>query len=105
MGSCDIASLKCPGIAELYRTGCDPFSSHCITSPDFPNWGHLVRIRPSNLLMNGLEEVERDRIVGALEASNWIVGGRNGAVERLGRKRTSLAYRMQKLRICCLVSG
>jgi formate hydrogenlyase transcriptional activator len=53
----------------------------------------------SNLLMTGLEEVERDHIIRALEASNWIVGGRTGAAERLGMKRTSLVYRMQKLRI------
>jgi formate hydrogenlyase transcriptional activator len=49
--------------------------------------------------MSALEEVERDHIVRALEASNWIVGGRNGAAERLGMKRTSLVYRMRNLRI------
>ena len=49
--------------------------------------------------MTGLEEVERDHIIRALEASNWVVGGRNGAAERLGMKRTSLVYRMRKLRI------
>ena len=53
----------------------------------------------ANIPMTGLEEVERDHIVRALEASNWVVGGRNGAAERLGMKRTSLVYRMQKLRI------
>jgi formate hydrogenlyase transcriptional activator len=52
-----------------------------------------------NLTMTGLEEVERDHILRALEASNWVVGGRNGAAERLGMKRTSLVYKMQKLRI------
>jgi formate hydrogenlyase transcriptional activator len=49
--------------------------------------------------MTGLEEVERDHIVRALELSNWVVGGRTGAAERLGMKRTSLVYKMQKLRI------
>jgi formate hydrogenlyase transcriptional activator len=49
--------------------------------------------------MTGLEEVERDHILRALEASNWVVGGRTGAAERLGMKRTSLVYKMQKLRI------
>ena len=53
----------------------------------------------TNVPMTGLEEVERDHIVRALEASNWIVGGRNGAAERLGMKRTSLVYRIRKLRI------
>jgi formate hydrogenlyase transcriptional activator len=52
-----------------------------------------------NVLINGLAEVERDHILRALEASNWVVGGRNGAAERLGMKRTSLVYRMRKLRI------
>jgi formate hydrogenlyase transcriptional activator len=49
--------------------------------------------------MNGLAEVERDHIVRALEASNWVVSGQNGAAGRLGMKRTSLVYRMQKLGI------
>jgi formate hydrogenlyase transcriptional activator len=52
-----------------------------------------------NMTMTGLEEVERDHILRALEASNWVVGGRSGAAERLGMKRTSLVYKMQKLRI------
>jgi formate hydrogenlyase transcriptional activator len=55
--------------------------------------------REPNLHMTGLEEVERDHIVRALEASNWVVGGRNGAAERLGMKRTSLVYKMRKLGI------
>jgi formate hydrogenlyase transcriptional activator len=53
----------------------------------------------SRMPMTGLQEVERDHILRALEASNWVVGGRNGAAARLGMKRTSLVYRMRKLRI------
>ncbi len=53
----------------------------------------------SNLPITCLEDLERDHIVRALQASNWVVGGRNGAAERLGMKRTSLVYKMQKLRI------
>lgn len=49
-----------------------------------------------NVVMNGLAEVERDHILHALEASNWVI---SGAAARLGLKRTSLAYRMKKLRI------
>jgi formate hydrogenlyase transcriptional activator len=55
--------------------------------------------RQSNMSMTGLEEVERDHILSALEASDWVVGGRNGAAERLGMKRTSLVYKMRKHRI------
>ena len=49
--------------------------------------------------MKGLAEVERDHILRALEASDWVIGGRNGAAARLGMKRTSLVYRMKKLLI------
>ena len=59
----------------------------------------------SNVPMTGLEEVERDHILCALEASNWVVGGRNGAAERLGMKRTSFVYKMQKHRIVRPVSS
>jgi len=54
----------------------------------------------STLPLRVLDEVERDHIVHVLEASNWVVGGRTGAAERLGMKRTSLVYKMRKLRIC-----
>jgi formate hydrogenlyase transcriptional activator len=54
--------------------------------------------------MNGLAQVERDAILRALEASSWVVGGKNGAAARLGMKRTSLVYRMHKLGISRPVS-
>jgi formate hydrogenlyase transcriptional activator len=52
-----------------------------------------------NMPISDLEEAKRDHILRALEASNWVVGGRNGAAARLGMQRTSLVYKMQKLRI------
>jgi formate hydrogenlyase transcriptional activator len=55
--------------------------------------------REKSLPFNGLAEVERDYILRALEASNWVIGGPSGAAARLGMKRTSLVYRMKKLRI------
>jgi formate hydrogenlyase transcriptional activator len=61
----------------------EPFSAH----------------KSPNMTMTGLEELERDHILRALEASNWVVGGRSGAADRLGMKRTSLVYKMRKLRI------
>ena len=69
--------LRAP-ISEL-----EPFHSH----------------KESNMPMSGLAQVERDHILRALAASNWVIGGRNGAAARLGMKRTSLVYRMKKLRI------
>jgi formate hydrogenlyase transcriptional activator len=44
-----------------------------------------------------LEDAEREHILRALEESNWVVGGVNGAAARLGMKRTTLQSRMQKL--------
>jgi len=49
---------------------------------------------------SSIEELQRDYIIRALEASKWVVGGSKGAAERLGMKRTSLIFKMQKLRIC-----
>jgi formate hydrogenlyase transcriptional activator len=59
----------------------------------------LDPFRPSkqlNIPLNGLAEVERDHILRALEASNWVI---SGAAASLRMKRTSLVYRMKKLRI------
>jgi formate hydrogenlyase transcriptional activator len=46
-----------------------------------------------------LEEVERKHILSVLEQTNWILGGPNGAAVRLGIKRPTLQFRMQKLGI------
>jgi formate hydrogenlyase transcriptional activator len=59
----------------------------------------------SNMPMTGLDELKRDHILRALEASNWVVGGQTGAAERLGMKRTSLVYTMRKLRISRPISA
>src|SRR5262249_44148069 len=76
-----------------------------ILSPHLVLGAPVLELEPSgsqtqlNMPVNGIAEVERDHIRRALEASNWVIGGRTGAAERLGMKRTSLAYRMSKLRI------
>ena len=46
-----------------------------------------------------LEEVDRRHIVAALERTNWVVAGPNGAAVRLGIKRSTLQFRMRKLGI------
>jgi formate hydrogenlyase transcriptional activator len=46
-----------------------------------------------------LDDAERQQIVAALEQTNWIVAGPNGAANRLGMKRSTLQTRMQKLGI------
>src|SRR4029077_11442099 len=46
-----------------------------------------------------LEGVERDHIVRALTACNWVIAGTQGAATKLGMKRSSLQHKMQKLGI------
>jgi formate hydrogenlyase transcriptional activator len=46
-----------------------------------------------------LEEAERDHICKILEQTRWVVSGPNGAAARLGIKRSTLYFRMQKLGI------
>ena len=49
--------------------------------------------------ITSLEELERDLILRALQASNWVIGGPKGAAERLRMKRTTLTYKMRKFNI------
>jgi len=46
-----------------------------------------------------LLDVEREHIVETLRQTNWVLGGPQGAAERLGMKRTTLHWKMQKLGI------
>jgi formate hydrogenlyase transcriptional activator len=55
---------------------------------------------PSSSPMAGtLEDVERQRILQALQETGAVIGGRNGAAARLGLKRTTLLSKMQRLGI------
>jgi formate hydrogenlyase transcriptional activator len=46
-----------------------------------------------------LKEMEREHILQALAATNWVLGGPKGAGARLGLARTTLIAKMQKLNI------
>jgi formate hydrogenlyase transcriptional activator len=63
----------------------------------------LAELRPSPELESlgaiTLEEAERDHIRKTLEYTRWVVAGPNGAAARLGVKRSTLYFRMQKLGI------
>ena len=59
-------------------------------------------LAPTTAPRNGqlsLRELEREHILDALRHSKWVVGGSAGAAARLGVKRTTLLYRMEKLGI------
>jgi formate hydrogenlyase transcriptional activator len=46
-----------------------------------------------------LQAADRRHIIAALERSNWVIAGPNGAAARLGVKRSTLQFRMRKLGI------
>ena len=46
-----------------------------------------------------LEDAERPHILRALEGTHGVVGGPKGAATRLGLKRTTLRYKMERLGI------
>jgi transcriptional regulator with GAF, ATPase, and Fis domain len=43
-----------------------------------------------------LIDSERALILRTLDAAGWVIGGRDGAAARLGLKRTTLIYKMQR---------
>ncbi len=55
----------------------------------------------ANASTNGgtLEDAQRKHILAALEQTNWVLGGANGAAARLGMKRSTLQFRMRRLGI------
>ena len=54
---------------------------------------------PADGAAETLEDADRRHIIEALERSNWVVAGANGAAARLGLKRSTLQFRMRKLGI------
>jgi formate hydrogenlyase transcriptional activator len=61
--------------------------------------GKRVEPQPRDPEVRTLEDADRRHIVAALERSNWVVAGPNGAAARLGVKRSTLQFRMRKLGI------
>ncbi len=72
--------------------------------------GTVLHIPSSDLRRNGhanhnhtgaatLEEIERNHILSVLAQTNWVLGGPSGAAARLGMKRSTLQFRLQKLGI------
>ena len=70
--------------------------------------GNILQIQLSDLqqsipisstMAGTLEDVERQRILQALQEAGAVIGGQHGAAARLGLKRTTLLSKMQKLGI------
>jgi transcriptional regulator with GAF, ATPase, and Fis domain len=63
-----------------------------------PQMTHSVRADRSDGWAT-LKDMEREHIIQALAATNWVLGGPKGAGARLGLARTTLIAKMQKLGI------
>jgi formate hydrogenlyase transcriptional activator len=70
-----------------------------ITAPLASANGHVVAAPPAQNMRAALEDAERQQILAALEKTNWVVAGPDGAAARLGLKRSTLQSRMLKLGI------
>jgi formate hydrogenlyase transcriptional activator len=46
-----------------------------------------------------LADADREHILETLKQANWLIGGKDGAANRLGLPRTTLIYKMRKLGI------
>jgi formate hydrogenlyase transcriptional activator len=46
-----------------------------------------------------LADADREHILETLEQTDWLIGGQDGAANRLGLPRTTLIYKMRKLGI------
>jgi formate hydrogenlyase transcriptional activator len=69
-----------------------------VLNPPLAELNEVAVQRPSEGL-SASEKTEREYVLRAIWASNWKIGGPNGAAARLGMKRTTLAYRIRKLKI------
>ena len=89
------AVILSPGpVLQVPRTDLIPRAAE--TMPMTPETRDPARHTP---LRSALEETERRRILRALEETKWVVAGPHGAAVRLGMKRSTLQFRMQKLGI------
>jgi formate hydrogenlyase transcriptional activator len=68
-----------------------------VLHPPLASLQRAVETEPSE--PTTLEEAERRHIRKILEQARWVVSGPNGAAARLGIKRSTLYFRMQKLGI------
>jgi len=55
--------------------------------------------QPTAAATRTLAEAEREHILDVLQQTDWLIGGRHGAAERLGLPRMTLVYKMQRLGI------
>jgi formate hydrogenlyase transcriptional activator len=69
-----------------------------VLRPTLTDLRHVTK-QPKAAAAQTFADASRDHILEVLEQSRWMIGGRDGAAERLGLPRTTLIYKMRKLGI------
>jgi formate hydrogenlyase transcriptional activator len=69
-----------------------------VLRPTLPELRHMTK-QPTAAAAQTFADASRDHILEVLEQCRWMIGGRDGAAERLGLPRTTLIYKMRKLGI------
>ncbi|MGA8597639.1 MAG: sigma 54-interacting transcriptional regulator [Bryobacteraceae bacterium] len=69
-----------------------------VLRPTLTELRHMTK-QPTATAAQTFAEASRVHILEVLERSGWMIGGRDGAAERLGLPRTTLIYKMRKLGI------
>ena len=69
-----------------------------VLRPTLTELRHMSK-QPTAAAAQTFAEASREHILEVLEQSRWMIGGRDGAAERLGLPRTTLIYKMRKLGI------
>jgi transcriptional regulator with GAF, ATPase, and Fis domain len=64
-----------------------------------PDLKQTVRQQSSESISRTLADADREHILETLNQADWLIGGQNGAANRLGLPRTTLIYKMRKLGI------
>jgi formate hydrogenlyase transcriptional activator len=64
-----------------------------------PSFQDLVKAEPPRQDLGRLDEVERAHILAVLASCGWKISGKGNAADRLGLNRSTLQFRMKKLRI------
>jgi formate hydrogenlyase transcriptional activator len=70
-----------------------------VLRPTLTELSHMANKTPATAATQTFAEASRDHILEVLEQCRWMIGGRDGAAERLGMPRTTLIYKMRKLGI------
>jgi len=78
-------------------TGSPNLSTETVLRPSLAELKHSPKLESLGAIT--LEEAERDHIRKTLEYTKWVVAGPTAAAARLGVKRSTVYFRMQKLGI------